>query len=94
MHSLQSFYDVHGISTRATTRSPLRWVRHLAAMLPRLKLALKAELEVRRAAAELAGMDDHMLRDIGIHRSEIERVVRGSPTASGNQSGQQQIFGA
>jgi len=49
MHSRQSFYGVHDISIRATTRSRSHWVRHLLAILPRLKLALKAEL----AAAKL-----------------------------------------
>ncbi len=29
-----------------------------------------------RAAAQLAAMNDHMLKDIGISRAEIEHVVR------------------
>ena len=31
---------------------------------------------VRRAIQEVARLDDRMLKDIGIHRSEIERAVR------------------
>jgi uncharacterized protein YjiS (DUF1127 family) len=39
--------------------------------------AFEAELAARHAIAELAGSDEHMLRDIGITRNEIESVVRG-----------------
>ena len=31
---------------------------------------------VKRAIAELQGLDDHMLQDIGLTRSEIESYVR------------------
>lgn len=34
------------------------------------------EWVVKRAIAELQGLDDHMLRDIGLTRSEIESCVR------------------
>jgi uncharacterized protein YjiS (DUF1127 family) len=62
-------------------RRPPRWSRPalfgwLFASLFRLSLTLRAELKARRAIAELAVMDDRMLRDIGIGRSEIERAVR------------------
>ena len=33
---------------------------------------------VKRAIAELQGLDDHMLRDIGFTRGEIESCVRHS----------------
>ena len=82
MHSPQSLYAVHGISTRRRTRSRSRWIRSLFAMLSRLTTSFKAELRARRAAAELAEQDDRMLRDMGIDRSEIESAVRRSTTAS------------
>jgi uncharacterized protein YjiS (DUF1127 family) len=33
----------------------------------------------RRAYAELMALDDRLLADIGIHRSEISRIVWGQP---------------
>src|SRR5262245_23140040 len=79
MHSPQSLYAVHGISTRRSTRSRSRRTRALFAILSRLTTALKAELVARRVAAELAEKDDRMLHDIGIGRSEIESAVRRTP---------------
>jgi uncharacterized protein YjiS (DUF1127 family) len=38
--------------------------------------ALVNELRVRRDMRQLAAMDDHMLKDIGLHRCEIEDCVR------------------
>jgi uncharacterized protein YjiS (DUF1127 family) len=46
-------------------------------MLTALTSAIRAELRVRRAVAELATMDDDTLRDFGIGRGEIESIVRG-----------------
>ena len=39
--------------------------------------AYAAARERRAAIAELHALDDHALKDIGLHRSEIERVVHG-----------------
>ncbi len=41
-----------------------------------MKTAIEAELAARQAATELASMNDHMLRDLGISRCEIENAVR------------------
>jgi uncharacterized protein YjiS (DUF1127 family) len=37
--------------------------------------------EKRRAYAELARLDDHLLRDIGISRSDLHRMASGTRTA-------------
>ena len=82
MHTPQSLYDTHGIDVRSRPRSRSRWVRSLSAILSRLTTSFKAALRARRATAELAEMDDRMLRDMGISRSEIETAVRRSTTTS------------
>ena len=38
--------------------------------------AIAHELRIRRDMRLLAAMDDHMLKDIGLRRSEIEYCVR------------------
>jgi len=50
-----------------------------AALLPLVQWAWKAyrrEREIGRAVAHLAALDDRTLKDIGLHRSEIENAVR------------------
>ena len=80
MHSRQSLYDIHGISIeRRRRRSRLigrRLVARVVSLLTKLKRAIQTELAIRRAINELAQMDDHMLRDLGVHRSEIEGRLR------------------
>jgi len=76
MHSRQSLYDVHIISARDQARLQLLWSTGISVLLARVKSALRAEVQARRAASELAALDDRMLRDIGIIRSDIERAVR------------------
>ena len=43
------------------------------------ELALKIQKlkEIRKSEKELYALTDNELKDIGIHRSEISRVVRG-----------------
>ena len=38
--------------------------------------AVVKEIRVRRAVHELSGMGEDMLRDIGLTRDDVERVVR------------------
>ncbi len=40
--------------------------------------AFRAWQERRRAAAQLASMDDRLLADIGVRRTEIPFVIRGT----------------
>jgi len=58
----------------------LRGPRELVALIAR-------ELRVRRDMRRLAELDDTMLRDIGIARTEIERAVRIGRSWSGRQDG-------
>ena len=80
MHSRQSLYDIHGISIeRRRRRSRLiarLLIARVVALLTKLKRAIQTELAIRRAMNELAEMDDYMLRDLGIHRGEIEDRLR------------------
>lgn len=79
MHSQASLYQIHGIVVRRRGRSrPIvrRLVARILAFLTIVKRAIEAELAARQAMAELAEMDDRMLRDLGLSRSEIENRVR------------------
>jgi uncharacterized protein YjiS (DUF1127 family) len=48
-----------------------------AGFAARLFAALRRQLAIRAALAELRSLDDRTLRDIGFHRSEIESIVCG-----------------
>jgi uncharacterized protein YjiS (DUF1127 family) len=92
MHSRQSLHEIHGFSALPRRRS--RWgtmarraVTQLLAVLKGMKAAIEAELAARRAIEELAGMNDYMLRDLGITRGEIESTVRRSCPSVGTDDG-------
>jgi uncharacterized protein YjiS (DUF1127 family) len=81
MHSRQSLSEIHGISVAPRLRSRRPSIARLAiaripAFLKALGTAIEAELAARQAITELASMNDHMLRDLGISRCEIENAVR------------------
>jgi uncharacterized protein YjiS (DUF1127 family) len=64
--------------------APGGWPRQIASLFAtgsRMILAIKRETEIRRAGAALEGLSDHQLKDIGISRSDIQRVVRGGRAA-------------
>jgi mannose-6-phosphate isomerase-like protein (cupin superfamily)/uncharacterized protein YjiS (DUF1127 family) len=92
MHSQRSLYEIHGIN--APPRPQSRWSRiarrainRLLVVLTRMTEAIQAELAARRAIEELAGMNDHMLRDLGITRGEIESEVRRPRVNVGTDDG-------
>lgn len=49
----------------------------LAAAASRLAAAMRSALAARQARTELAGLDAHLLRDIGVADDEIARVHAG-----------------
>jgi uncharacterized protein YjiS (DUF1127 family) len=80
MHSSRSFYAGDGIVVaRESLAGPRLAARALAACSSML-LGIRRELALRRAARELAGMNDYELKDIGITRSDIPRAVRHGRT--------------
>ena len=93
LHSRQSLYEIHGISDapprRRKRRRPLARlaIARVLAVLKSMKAAIEAELAARYANTELASMNDHMLRDLGITRSEIESTVRRARASIGMDYG-------
>src|SRR5262249_53789012 len=75
---LHSSRGTQGIYAR--THPQFRWLMRLLAALARARSAVLAEFRARRDVAELAGMEDRMLRDIGVSRSEINALCRGRVT--------------
>jgi uncharacterized protein YjiS (DUF1127 family) len=52
------------------------WLAAAVRGLSWLIVAIGRELRIRRDMRQLAAMEDYMLKDIGLHRSEIEYRVR------------------
>ena len=83
---------IHGIrapSGRQLRRPPIvrLAIAQILIALRRMIKAFEAELAARRAIEELGSMNDHMLRDLGITRTEIESKVRRSRASIGTDYG-------
>jgi uncharacterized protein YjiS (DUF1127 family) len=76
MHSRSSLYETHGFSAPDDARIRPQRGKASFALLRRMISVLSGALEARRATRELSELDDRMLRDIGISRSDIRRIVR------------------
>jgi uncharacterized protein YjiS (DUF1127 family) len=60
----------------ATLNRPTQLAAKLGTILISYLAAAARWRRIRRAIQEVAQHDDRMLKDIGVHRSEIERAVR------------------
>jgi len=75
-HWQSSLYEIHGISAHEDDRFRPRWGKGSFALMRTVTSVLSRTLKARRAAKELSELDDRMLLDIGISRSDIQRMVR------------------
>ena len=57
-------------------RAAVRWLRLLALRSVRFARRVAVERQRRKAIRQLKELDDRTLRDLGIHRGEIEFAVR------------------
>jgi uncharacterized protein YjiS (DUF1127 family) len=62
-------------SARARTTSP-GWSAKVVASVARFWSKMRDERETRLTMTKLEALDDHMLKDIGLHRSQVESIVR------------------
>jgi uncharacterized protein YjiS (DUF1127 family) len=80
MRSQLSLYEIHFINVKRRRRRSRLVARRLIArifvFLTKATRAIEAELAARQAMTELAEMNDYMLRDLGIVRSDIPNMVR------------------
>lgn len=65
-----------GNTARNLITTAMRWLQD---DVSRLHSAVRERYRKRKAAAALRGMNDMFLRDIGMHRSEVNSVVMGLP---------------
>jgi uncharacterized protein YjiS (DUF1127 family) len=69
-------------TVRPEAAQPARpsWMRWVASLSTGLRSKLRRMREQRRAARMLSALNDRMLKDIGISRSELEYLQHGGPT--------------
>lgn len=72
-------YEVHGPFQTSTAQPKHSWLASLVATLAAWPAEALRRYRLHRASLELYGLDDRMLKDIGISRSEIMAVVAGAP---------------
>lgn len=69
----------HTVGSRASWVARLRldaWLRRLMTAVRRWAAWLEAERRIRRNTEALMSLDDRMLADIGVSRSELAYIVR------------------
>jgi uncharacterized protein YjiS (DUF1127 family) len=76
MHTPRSLYAIHGIAAATRPHAGSRWISSLVAEASRMRLPLRREREIRCIVAALEALDDYLLHDLGIRRSDIEHVAR------------------
>ena len=79
----------------ACVRAAVNWLRSLVLRSARFARRMAAEQSRRNAIRQLQRLDDRMLRDMGIHRGEIEFAVRnGLPAHATRTRSQQRRYSA
>lgn len=77
MHTTSSLHAVHGLTLPRPRQSAAAWPRRMVASLARLAASLRCALRVRGDLVELARLNDHMLHDIGLDRSDVALIRAG-----------------
>ncbi len=81
------YHDVHGspnaaIPTLVEGWSPIRSIQAIERVILRLVQAYEDRQRRNAAIRELRRFDDHVLRDLGIERSQISEVADGQVAAN------------